>query len=160
MTYTVEAARVEQRTDLDKLIIEIETNGTIDPEEAIRRAGSILKDQLSVFVDLQGQDEGVGAAAEHQVDPLAIRLRPPQTEERRTERRLRADEDRSRPTEGAPIDRLPAVVDVSRLEGDPGDDAVRDRAGGRGPAVTPPSCRSTCPPVTRNRVEPGLSPTG
>jgi len=47
VTYNVEAARVEQRTDLDKLIIDIETNGTIDPEEAIRRAGSILKDQLS-----------------------------------------------------------------------------------------------------------------
>ena len=57
VTYNVEAARVEQRTDLDKLIIDIETNGTIDAEEAIRRAGSILKDQLSVFVDLQGQDE-------------------------------------------------------------------------------------------------------
>ena len=37
VTYDVEAARVEQRTDLDKLIIDIETNGTIDPEEAIRR---------------------------------------------------------------------------------------------------------------------------
>ena len=73
VTYDVEAARVEQRTDLDKLIIDIETNGTIDPEEAIRRAGSILKDQLSVFVDLQGQDEGVGAAAEHQVDPILLR---------------------------------------------------------------------------------------
>jgi DNA-directed RNA polymerase subunit alpha len=73
VTYDVEAARVEQRTDLDKLIIDIETNGTIDPEEAIRRAGSILKDQLSVFVDLQGQDEGINAAAEHQVDPILLR---------------------------------------------------------------------------------------
>jgi DNA-directed RNA polymerase subunit alpha len=73
VTYNVEAARVEQRTDLDKLIIEIETNGTIDPEEAIRRAGSILKDQLSVFVDLQGQDEGAGAQAESQVDPILLR---------------------------------------------------------------------------------------
>ena len=63
VTYNVEAARVEQRTDLDKLLIDIETNGTIDPEEAIRRAGSILKDQLSVFVDLQGQEEGAGAQA-------------------------------------------------------------------------------------------------
>ena len=42
-----------------KLILDIETNGTIDPEEAIRRAGGILKDQLSVFVDLQGQDEAI-----------------------------------------------------------------------------------------------------
>jgi DNA-directed RNA polymerase subunit alpha len=73
VTYDVEAARVEQRTDLDKLIIDIETNGTIDPEEAIRRAGSILKDQLSVFVDLQGQDEGINSATEHQVDPILLR---------------------------------------------------------------------------------------
>ncbi len=73
VTYDVEAARVEQRTDLDKLIIEIETNGTIDPEEAIRRAGSILKDQLSVFVDLQGKEEGTGAMAENQIDPILLR---------------------------------------------------------------------------------------
>ncbi len=73
VTYNVEAARVEQRTDLDKLLIEIETNGTIDPEEAIRRAGSILKDQLSVFVDLQGQEDGLTAQAENQVDPILLR---------------------------------------------------------------------------------------
>jgi DNA-directed RNA polymerase subunit alpha len=73
VTYDVEAARVEQRTDLDKLIIDIETNGTIDPEEAIRRAGSILKDQLSVFVDLQGKEEGSGALAENQIDPILLR---------------------------------------------------------------------------------------
>jgi len=73
VTYDVEAARVEQRTDLDKLVIDIETNGTIDPEEAIRRAGSILKDQLSVFVDLQGQDESADKAAENQVDPILLR---------------------------------------------------------------------------------------
>ncbi len=52
-----ESARVEQRTDLDKLIIQLETNGTIDPEEAIRSAAKILLDQLSVFVDLEGKDE-------------------------------------------------------------------------------------------------------
>ena len=73
VTYTVEAARVEQRTDLDKLIIDIETNGTIDPEEAIRRAGSILKDQLSVFVDLQGQDEDKAKPSEHHFDPMLLR---------------------------------------------------------------------------------------
>jgi DNA-directed RNA polymerase subunit alpha len=73
VTYNVEAARVEQRTDLDKLIIDIETNGTIDPEEAIRRAGSILKDQLSVFVDLQGKDEDQGKPQEHHFDPLLLR---------------------------------------------------------------------------------------
>lgn len=73
VSYNVEAARVEQRTDLDKLIIDIETNGTIDAEEAIRRAGSILKDQLSVFVDLQGQDDGDSGAEEAQVDPVLLR---------------------------------------------------------------------------------------
>jgi DNA-directed RNA polymerase subunit alpha len=40
------AARVEQRTDLDKLVLDIETNGTIDAEEAVRRAAEILVDQL------------------------------------------------------------------------------------------------------------------
>ncbi len=74
MTYTVEAARVEQRTDLDKLIIDIETNGTIDPEEAIRRAGSILKDQLSVFVDLKGQGGSTEPLVQSpQIDPILLR---------------------------------------------------------------------------------------
>ncbi|MDH3419644.1 MAG: DNA-directed RNA polymerase subunit alpha [Gammaproteobacteria bacterium] len=73
VTYTVESARVEQRTDLDKLIIDIQTDGTIDSEEAIRRAGAILKNQLEVFVDLQGEDEvGFGAAEAH-VDPILLR---------------------------------------------------------------------------------------
>ncbi len=73
VAYTVEAARVEQRTDLDKLIIDLETNGTIDPEEAIRRAGAILKDQLAVFVDLQGQEEGPGAGKEPPIDPILLK---------------------------------------------------------------------------------------
>jgi DNA-directed RNA polymerase subunit alpha len=64
---------VEQRTNLDKLLIDIETNGTIDPEEAIRRAGTILKDQLDVFVDLSGQDEAAAASAESQIDPILMR---------------------------------------------------------------------------------------
>ena len=51
VAYAVEAARVEQRTDLDKLVLEIETNGTIDAEDAIRTAADILTDQLSVFGD-------------------------------------------------------------------------------------------------------------
>ncbi|MDE5285420.1 MAG: DNA-directed RNA polymerase subunit alpha, partial [Buchnera aphidicola] len=53
IAYNVEAARVEQRTDLDKLVIEMETNGTIDPEEAIRRAATILAEQLEAFIDLR-----------------------------------------------------------------------------------------------------------
>jgi len=73
VTYSVDAARVEQRTDLDKLVIDIETNGTIDAEEAIRRAGSILKDQLSVFVDLQGEEEAATKVSEMQFDPILLR---------------------------------------------------------------------------------------
>ncbi len=73
VTYAVESARVEQRTDLDKLIIDIETNGTIDPEEAIRRAGGILKDQLTVFVELEGQGEQVSQSSGPLPDPLLLR---------------------------------------------------------------------------------------
>jgi DNA-directed RNA polymerase subunit alpha len=74
VTYSVDAARVEQRTDLDKLVIDIETNGTIDAEEAIRRAGSILKDQLSVFVDLQGEEDGSRPpVSEMTFDPILLR---------------------------------------------------------------------------------------
>ncbi len=73
VTYTVESARVEKRTDLDKLVLDVETNGTIDPEEAIRRAGTILKDQLDVFLELRGQDETLSTAAESQIDPMLLR---------------------------------------------------------------------------------------
>jgi DNA-directed RNA polymerase subunit alpha len=48
VSYSVESARVEQRTDLDKLILDIETNGAIDnAEEAVRTAARILMEQLS-----------------------------------------------------------------------------------------------------------------
>ena len=73
VAYEVDSARVEQRTDLDKLVVDIETNGTIDAEEAIRRAGGILKDQLSVFVDLQGEEEASTKVSEMQFDPLLLR---------------------------------------------------------------------------------------
>ena len=59
VSYVVESARVEQRTDLDKLVIDIESNGTIDPEECIRRAATILQQQLAVFVDLEGGKDQV-----------------------------------------------------------------------------------------------------
>ena len=73
VTYNVEAARVEQRTDLDKLIIDIETNGTIDPEEAIRRAATILQQQLAVFVDLESESESESVEEEDEVDPILLR---------------------------------------------------------------------------------------
>lgn len=74
VSYDVQSARVEQQTDLDKLIIEIETNGTIDHEDAIREAARILRNQLSVFVDLEAE-EAVEAAAsnEPEIDPILLR---------------------------------------------------------------------------------------
>lgn len=74
VAYVVEAARVEQRTDLDKLVIDLETNGTVDPEEAIRRAATILQQQIAVFVDLD-RDREVGAveSAGPDIDPILLR---------------------------------------------------------------------------------------
>ncbi|MFT3962729.1 DNA-directed RNA polymerase subunit alpha [Propionivibrio sp.] len=73
VSYFVESARVEQRTDLDKLIMEIETNGVIEPEEAIRNAARILMEQLSVFADLEGTALPVEHQKSVQVDPLLLR---------------------------------------------------------------------------------------
>ncbi len=73
LAYSVESARVEQRTDLDKLVLDLETNGTIDPEEAIRRAATILQHQLAVFVDLEGEKESEPEQKEDQIDPVLLR---------------------------------------------------------------------------------------
>ena len=73
VAYSVESARVEQRTDLDKLVLDIETNGTIDPEEAIRRAATILQQQLAVFVDLESEGEPAAEEKEDEIDPILIR---------------------------------------------------------------------------------------
>jgi DNA-directed RNA polymerase subunit alpha len=56
VSYTVESARVEQRTDLDKLVIEIETNGAITAEDAVRASSKILVEQLAVFAQLEGSE--------------------------------------------------------------------------------------------------------
>ena len=75
VSYSVERARVEQRTDLDKLILDVDTNGGIDAAEAVRQAAKILRDQLSVFVDLDG--EQVAPTAGKGKDPLLpILFRP------------------------------------------------------------------------------------
>ncbi|MGI9249764.1 MAG: DNA-directed RNA polymerase subunit alpha [Pseudohongiellaceae bacterium] len=73
VSYSVENARVEQRTDLDKLILELETNGTIEPEEAIRRAATILQHQLGVFVDLQNEILAEPEKREDEIDPILLR---------------------------------------------------------------------------------------
>ena len=74
VSYSVESARVEQRTDLDKLIINIETNGVITAEEAIRQSERILVDQLSVFAALEGTETTSEALTQvPAVDPILLR---------------------------------------------------------------------------------------
>jgi DNA-directed RNA polymerase subunit alpha len=73
VSYNVESARVEQRTDLDKLVIDIETNGSVDPEESVRFAARILMDQLSSFADLQGTVAEESVPQKPDVDPAFLR---------------------------------------------------------------------------------------
>ncbi|MCE2572279.1 DNA-directed RNA polymerase subunit alpha [Motilimonas eburnea] len=73
IAYSVEAARVEQRTDLDKLVIDMETNGTLDPEEAIRRSATILAEQLDAFVDLRDVTEPEEKEEKPEFDPILLR---------------------------------------------------------------------------------------
>lgn len=73
VAYQVENARVEKRTDLDKLIIDLETNGTLDPEEAIRRSATILQHQLGVFVELRHEEEKQAAEQSQNIDPILLR---------------------------------------------------------------------------------------
>ncbi len=73
VSYVVESARVEQRTDLDKLVLDLRTDGTIDPEEAIRRAATILQQQLAVFVDLESDTSDEPREVEDSIDPILLR---------------------------------------------------------------------------------------
>ncbi|MDL2283790.1 DNA-directed RNA polymerase subunit alpha [Oxalobacter sp. OttesenSCG-928-P03] len=74
VSYAVESARVEQRTDLDKLIINIETNGVVTAEEAIRQSARILVDQLSIFAALEGTETSAEAMSQlPPVDPVLLR---------------------------------------------------------------------------------------
>jgi DNA-directed RNA polymerase subunit alpha len=77
VSYTVESARVEQRTDLDKLVLEIETNGAVTAEDAVRASAKILVEQLAVFAQLEGDEvpvfgEKVARNAQ-QFDPILLR---------------------------------------------------------------------------------------
>jgi DNA-directed RNA polymerase subunit alpha len=73
VSYQVDSARVEQRTDLDKLIMDVETNGIVEPEQAIRDAATILMGQLSVFANLEGAPAEEEEQAAPQVDPILLR---------------------------------------------------------------------------------------
>ena len=78
VSYTVESARVEQRTDLDKLVVEIETNGAVTAEDAVRASARILVEQLAVFAQLYGGEIGEitsqsGARSNASFDPILLR---------------------------------------------------------------------------------------
>jgi DNA-directed RNA polymerase subunit alpha len=78
VSYTVESARVEQRTDLDKLVVEIETNGAITAEDAVRASAKILVEQLAVFAQLEGSDlagafDAPASRGNTQFDPILLR---------------------------------------------------------------------------------------
>jgi DNA-directed RNA polymerase subunit alpha len=73
VSYIVESARVEQRTDLDKLIMDVETNGVVDAEQAIRDAARILMGQLSVFANLESELTEVEVQQAPVIDPLLLR---------------------------------------------------------------------------------------
>lgn len=75
VSYTVERARVEQRTDLDRLILDVDTNGGIDADEAVRQAARILRDQLTVFVDLEAEATPVASdeTTQGKLDPVLFR---------------------------------------------------------------------------------------
>ena len=77
VSYTVESARVEQRTDLDKLVLEIETNGAVTAEDAVRASAKILVEQLAVFAQLEGNElpdfSATVARSAQQFDPILLR---------------------------------------------------------------------------------------
>jgi len=77
VSYTVESARVEQRTDLDKLVLEIETNGAVTAEDAVRSSAKILVEQLAVFAQLEGNELAAFDApvqrSSQQFDPILLR---------------------------------------------------------------------------------------
>lgn len=73
VSYSVDSARVENRTDLDKLTLDLHTNGTIEPEEAIRISATILRHQLNSFVDLKFEQQEKEKNAEPEFDPILLR---------------------------------------------------------------------------------------
>lgn len=73
VSYAVDSARVENRTDLDKLTLDLHTDGTLDPEEAIRLSATILQKQLQSFVDLKFEEQMNQKKEEPEFDPILLR---------------------------------------------------------------------------------------
>ncbi len=73
VSYAVERARVEQRTDLDKLILDIETNGSVDAGDAVQTAAQILRDQVAVFVDLDAEAAATVEEPQEVINPMLLK---------------------------------------------------------------------------------------
>jgi len=73
VAYRVESARLAQRTDMDRLVLELETNGAIAPDDAVRQAAGILQRQLEPFVDLKETGPEPGRPGAGPVDPVLLR---------------------------------------------------------------------------------------
>jgi len=73
VAYNVDSARLEQRTDLDKLVLDVETNGAIDAEDAVRKAAEILQVQISIFGDFSRRESADATADKSGVDPVLLR---------------------------------------------------------------------------------------
>ena len=73
VTYQVDNARVEQRTNLDRLTVDIDTDGTLDAEEILRISATILQHQLSAFAELGRLEEVIEEKEEAQIDPIMLR---------------------------------------------------------------------------------------
>ncbi|MBV59720.1 DNA-directed RNA polymerase subunit alpha [Abyssibacter profundi] len=73
VSYAVERARVEQRTDLDKLILDIETNGSVDAGDAVQTAAQILRDQVAVFVDLDAEAAAAVEEPQEVINPMLLK---------------------------------------------------------------------------------------
>jgi len=73
VSYNVDNARFEKRTDLDKLLIELETDGTLDPKMAIEHSATILQQQLAAFVDLDAIAEQEAKKEQNDFDPILLR---------------------------------------------------------------------------------------
>src|SRR2546425_8394991 len=71
VAYDVEAARVGQRTDYDKLRLDVTTDGSLDPREAIAQAAEILIRQLAIFTDIE-KIEGFGEAAAAEISEPSL----------------------------------------------------------------------------------------
>ena len=73
VSYEVENARVEQRTNLDRLIVDIDTDGTLEAEEVLRISATILQHQLSAFAELGRLEEVIEEKEEVKIDPVMLR---------------------------------------------------------------------------------------